>query len=156
MLSQNFESNATVSMNSVDSLKLGFTFKFDEPSTLDCTTIKLQVLTKDSDIRYCPDESFSVSLDVKICDSLYQITPMINLNDDSQPYSLSDPYDLLPNMEVLDPFKRYRVEFILNNLGTYSLKVEKDETSELEGSVSQDFSLYTEPELEDQTEDKDF
>ena len=59
-------------------------------------------------------------------------------------------------MEVLDPFKRYRVEFILNNLGTYSLKVEKDETSELEGNVSQDFSLYTEPELEDQTEDKDF
>ena len=59
-------------------------------------------------------------------------------------------------MEVLDPFKRYRVEFILNNLGTYSLKVEKDETSELEGNVSQDFSLYTEPELEDQTEEKDF
>ena len=59
-------------------------------------------------------------------------------------------------MDVLDPFKRYRVEFILNNLGNYSLKVENDETSELGGSVSQDFSLYTEPELEDQTEDKDF
>ena len=102
-------------MSSVDSMKLGFTFKFDEPSTLDCTTIKLQVLTSDSDTRYCPNESFSVSLDLKICDSLYQITPTINLNDDSQSYGLDEPYDFLPNLDILDPFKRYRVEFIINN-----------------------------------------
>ena len=106
-------------------------------------------------MRYCPNESFSVSLDLKICDSLYQITPVIKLDDDNtQAYSLDEPYDLMQNFAILDPYKRYRVDLVLNNQGTYSLKVDEEDDSELYGNVAQDFSLLTEPELdESSTED---
>ena len=34
--------------------------------------------------------------------------------------------------------------------------MENEEASELSGSIAQDFTLFTEPELEQSTEDKDF